>query len=223
LALVEESYQMQLKNVVSFFRDEHTEKAKSAQGKRKKFGHSLNMNLQNLSIRLFSYQHPCVLEWMQNGGNVYANWDQVWPADWELAYRWMMGCMDERGIAIPETPPIWAWHSVGAWFQPPDEACLRNLCSDLQLEAGICLLELEVPAEQVLLSRYDTWNELLDYFYQGKTPKSKMTKRLFDIQPGIWPTDEYFVDIQATLPYLDTGWVKNIEVIDTQAILKGDF
>lgn len=160
---------------------------------------------------LYSFQSaPSIAELLQEG-RLAASWSRYAPSDPFLpAYRWMASQMAEYDIDCLGYAPIWAWHSCSAWKAPPRLLHARNLLSDLELEAGIQVIEFVCPDNWALLSRYAVWNEVLDRFVDDKektTIAPALAKQLFDI-PNHQLED--YDAIQASLPLLKKEWVKDI-------------
>ena len=83
--------------------------------------------------------------------------------DYEQAYLWLEEQMKSVGIVRknPDDPLVWAWHTyacehicppldnVDVWTYPRDEV----------------MLEVEVPDDQVMLSDFDKWHDVLNNWY----------------------------------------------------------
>lgn len=173
-------------------------------------------------MRLWSYQHPAVLQTLRQGERYVCTWDCVPGKQWHTAFRWMVQQMAERGIPVSEHAPVWAWHSVNRVGGKPDDLCARSLLSDIQLEAGIDFLELHVPDHLALASCYAAWNGMLDDFIDGVAPVAKKVADCFavSLRPRRGRPPQYFPDIQACLPYLEPAWLVAWEPLDTQRLLE---
>jgi Domain of unknown function (DUF3841) len=160
-------------------------------------------------MRLWTYQHPKILETLQSGKRYTCQWEGINGEYWINSFRFMCQKMTEKGIQIGENPPIWAWHSVNRLGEMPDEDCGRALLSDDQLEQGIDLLQLEVPENLVLLSNYGPWNAILDVFYEKNDLQDKEILDCFtvDLKPRRGRPPQYFKSIQACLPYIEPEWL----------------
>lgn len=172
-------------------------------------------------MRLWTYQHPAILQTLQRGERHTCLWERVSGARWQQAFRWMAGQMVQRGIELGDHAPVWAWHSVNRIGGKPDMDCAHALLSDLQIEPGIVLLELEVPEHQALASCYGTWNLILDSFIDGASPEDQAVADCFSVilTPRRGRPTTYFPSIQACLPYIDASWVRSWELLDTEQML----
>jgi hypothetical protein len=117
------------------------------------------------------------------------------------------------GYPMLDSAPVWAWHSVKKLDGKPDYDCGRSLLSDVEIEGGIVLLELEVPDYLCLLSRYDLWNELMYDLFEDREPNPKRVELCFSpvLTDKTRQSRKLYSDIQATFPYLDASWLKSWE------------
>jgi len=129
--------------------------------------------------------------------------------------------MAERGIDPGEHAPVWAWHSVNRIGGKPDDLCARALMSDVQLEQGMVLLELEAPDSLALASCYGIWNKILYDFFDGEASGAQDAADCFarqlHLRRGRPPL--YFQSIQACLLFIEPAWLVAWEVLDTQKIM----
>ncbi len=173
-------------------------------------------------MRLWSYQHPAVLQTLQQGERYVGDWEGIYGERWQAAYRWMVRQMADRGIPIGEHAPVWAWHSVNRIGGKPDELCARALLSDVQLEEGRVVLELQVPDPLVLTSGYGPWNNILYGFLDDTMPVEQDVMDCFNVslrsRRGRPP--RYFPEIQACLPWIDPVWLVAWETLDVEAMLE---
>lgn len=172
-------------------------------------------------MRLYSYQHPAILQTLQRGERHTCCWERVSGERWQNAFRWMADQMAQHGIKLGDYAPVWAWHSVNRIGGKPDEDCAHALLSDLQIEPGVVLLELEVPEHQALASCYNAWNLILDRFIDGDLPESQVVADCFSVRltPQRGRPPARFPGIQACLPYIDASWVRSWELLDTEGML----
>ncbi|PSR13268.1 MAG: hypothetical protein DA408_07150 [Bacteroidetes bacterium] len=169
-------------------------------------------------MRLWSYQHPSVLETLQKGERYVCAWAHVPGERWQNAFRWMGGQMALRDIPVGENAPVWAWHSVNRLGGKPDEDCADALLFGYQLAGGINVLELEVPGHLVLASCYGYWNNILDRFIGGLAPEPQDVAACFAVHltPHRGRPRLYFRAIQACLPYLEPDWLVAWEPLDSK-------
>lgn len=163
-------------------------------------------------MRLWTLQHPTVFDALGSRQHYAADWEDIGQSPaWCRAYRWMAQRMAERGIDCGDGPPIWAWHSGRGWPGEPTVEVAISLLGDARVAEGMVLLELEVPAERVLLSHYGPWNELLDAA-MGSEDEPDTSGRdwlwMFDLGAEKPYQDEGLV--QACLPHLRSEWVERV-------------
>jgi hypothetical protein len=174
------------------------------------------------TMRLWTYQHPIIHQTLKSGKRFTCSWENIDNGSyWATSFQFMCQKMAENNIPIGENPPIWVWHSVNCIGGMPDDDCARALMSDVQLEQGIDLLQLEVPDNLVLLSNYGTWNSILDVFYEKKVPNEEEIEDCFTLQlkRKRGRPRKYFQDIQACLPYIEPEWLVKKEIFDNKKFL----
>ena len=173
-------------------------------------------------MRLWSYQHPSVLETLQRGERYVCSWEHVPGERWQNAFRWMGQQMAERDIPIGENAPVWAWHSVNRFGGKPDEDCANALLFGYQMVQGIDVLELEVPDHMALASCYGAWNNILDSFTRGLAPEVQDIADCFAVQlaPRRGRPPLYFPEIQACLPYIEPAWLVAWDPLDTKRMME---
>lgn len=102
----------------------------------------------------------------------------------EKPYQWMVKQMRKR-IGNPTTEvkfPIWAWHTLDGKQHKPD---LRNTEFRAYKGNQVCL-ELDVPANEVLLSDEIMWHTVLsDCYLESSTEEHEMDEELrqFELLP----------------------------------------
>lgn len=91
------------------------------------------------------------------------NLTDVGCQDFMKAYDWLVQQMDKKGIEHPEgvTYPVWAWHTRKWKHTKPD---LRYSDYGRRGEHLVCM-ELEIPDDQVLLSDFERWHDVLNNWY----------------------------------------------------------
>jgi len=173
-------------------------------------------------MRLWSYQHPSVLETLQRHDRYVCRWEWVPGERWQNAFRWMGGQMALRDIPIGENAPVWAWHSVNRFGGKPDEDCANALLFGYQKVQGIDVLELEVPDRLALTSCYGVWNDVLDSFIDGVEPAAEHVANCFQVQqtPRRGRPPIRFPGIQACLPYIDVDWLVAWQPLDTKRMME---
>ncbi|WP_219210610.1 DUF3841 domain-containing protein [Variovorax boronicumulans] len=158
------------------------------------------------TVKVWSFQAEAQLHALLRDSLLTGHWTHVSP-DETAAYRFMCLAMAERGLSCGVHPPVWGWHSCGAHQRPPGAEVARMLLSDDQLEDGrMVLLELDCPADQVLLSDYGAWCDSV-YFAEAAARWSdtpQKARRLFETDSAALTPDAL---IQATLPCIRRDWL----------------
>jgi len=131
-------------------------------------------------------QHPGVLTlwtiqslgaWsrLQKDGVLRADGRRV-RRKYRRAYEWLARHMDERLGCRPSERalPLWAWYQWnGATCRKPD---LRS-CGHMPLGDGGVRIEFEISDRRVLLSDFDLWHYVLNYWY---LPESQRDDEAFE-------------------------------------------
>lgn len=83
-----------------------------------------------------------------------------WGTDFKNAYDWISNQMQQRGIEKPKgvTYPVWAWHT---YCSKRGKLDLRKRNYLGEKGESVCL-EIEVPDNEVLLSDYFDWHQVLN-------------------------------------------------------------
>ena len=148
------------------------------------------------------------------------------------AYKWMVSEMEKKVGARPSevSYPVWAWHTTDWKHKKPD---LRRNYYAKKGETCVCL-EIEVPDEEVVLSDFNCWHDILSMRYSDnsmneeewekemewfeKLPASekevemrKSWNKIFDIAPfkNDWTERGRFV--QATFWILHLSYVRKVQ------------
>ncbi|MGC3995176.1 MAG: DUF3841 domain-containing protein [Propionicimonas sp.] len=123
------------------------------------------------TITLWSLQDLEVWDVLRAGG-VYRTDRQIveaaqiadHSAEYGVAYNWLAGQLAARTAPpVPGMWPVWAWHTCDP-ARPNRRPDLRRMRPDVP---GV-MLELQVPAEQVLLSDLNHWHVPLNGWYDGR-------------------------------------------------------
>ena len=112
--------------------------------------------------RYWTVQHPEVWQRLQRGEAVHGPaLDHKDDAMFRDAYAWMMRQMD----ALPDADAASSGTPVWVWPTRVDlrEATFRRWAKDQRM----VLLTLEMQSDRVLLSDYDAWHFVLNYWYLG--------------------------------------------------------
>ncbi len=173
-------------------------------------------------MRLWSYQHPSVLETLQRGEPYVCSWEYVPGERWQNAFRWMGEQMTQRGIPIGEHAPVWAWHSVYRLGGKPDDDWADGLLFGYQKAQGIELLELEAPDEMALPSCYGWWNEILDRFIDASPLDEQEIEHCFAVhlRPRRGRPPRHFPGIQVCLPCIEPAWLVASERLDSESLIQ---
>ena len=113
--------------------------------------------------------------------NIITISEEYIPSDYKQAYDWMIIQMENRIGHRPfeKSYPIWAWFQYDS--QKKRRPDLRNSCL---LEKGTngVRIEFEKPDNEVLLSDYDLWHFVLNYWHVSDDEKeSEEFDRLLEI------------------------------------------
>lgn len=102
-------------------------------------------------MKLWSIQTEGAYKKLTDKGELWGDWRRTWD-EFRRPYKWLCRQMEERGIALKQRPPMWAW---------PKKPDLRR---NHHLEKGKrgYRLELEVPDELVLVSNFEAWHCVLN-------------------------------------------------------------
>lgn len=145
---------------------------------------------------LYSIQPTALVEELSNTESYKASWQHV-DQSWKPAYEYMCSEMQTRGIAIGNNAPVWAWAEPKTKIQQ----LAGELLSEQDWERGVSVIELQMPKDEVVLSSYFHWNQLLDESLEtgAVTPSTEL-----------FSTNNLDEDdtLQATLPYVKRGWIK---------------
>lgn len=102
--------------------------------------------------------------------------------DWGFfhAYQWLKYQMNQKGIKYHHANEqiIWAWYQwAGENKKAPDK---RYQSVYNYFEDPYVLLELEINPERVLLSDYDAWHYVLNYWHLSSDRESEKFSKSFD-------------------------------------------
>lgn len=116
-------------------------------------------------MKLWTFQLPGTAETVKTTGTYRCDAEQdTTCASIEAydAYDFMVESMEKKGIKKPDGVkyPVWAWYRIDGKNARPN--CRSNEYRQYQATE---LLELEVPDEQVLLSDFDGWHDVLNRCY----------------------------------------------------------
>lgn len=123
---------------------------------------------------LWTIQTEPAFERLQRHGRLRGDWRRVDPFS-RGAYRWVAQAMTER-IGPPPRPggaPMWAWYQWGEGHTRPDLRFGGHLPRG---QHGV-RIEVEIEAEQTLLSDFTLWHHVLNYWY---LPHSEADGAAFD-------------------------------------------
>ena len=156
-------------------------------------------------LHLWSYQAKETQSVLEAEGELRAKWEFV-DESWQDSYLIMVEKMLSKGIDTQGSPPIWTFY-VDQGIKEPTAGSARSLLSDLQIEQGQIVIELEVPKQKVLLSDYHLWCDIVG---QSKSwiESYEEIEEMFNIDKFDFRDDE--ISIQGCLPLIDYAWVKDI-------------
>lgn len=127
--------------------------------------------------------------------------------DFHDAYHWLVNEMDKRNITHPQhlTLPLWAWHTRNAKHKKPD---FRYMGLGVRGTRYACI-EFEIPDNQVLLSDYDKWHNVLNKsWYDDSTNESEFDElqAWFDT---LEPQERHKLTIDSWQKIFDTTYRKS--------------
>ncbi|MEE5988217.1 DUF3841 domain-containing protein [Ligilactobacillus equi] len=113
-------------------------------------------------MRLWMLVSEDVYQKIVTAGEFHCEEKFILDRDFIPHYQWMVKQMDRRLINHPKglDYPLWAWCKQNGKHAKPDFRDPSNYYYD----QTVCL-ELEIPAEEVLLSDYDLWHFVLNNIY----------------------------------------------------------
>lgn len=105
---------------------------------------------------------------------------------WDSPYQWMIRQMEQR-IAPPPTPgayPVWAWMQWENTKRPKPDLRARGHLP--KCESGI-RIEFECPDSFALLSDFDLWHFVLNYWYlpESEVEGDEFEARLAERRTGV--------------------------------------
>ena len=125
------------------------------------------------TLRLYTVQPTSMVRTLLQEGRLLAKpefGEEDTPWDWRSAYTWLAQQMRTRlFVAAPATAefPFWAWHFWNGAVQPKPDLRYSSMRRWAKSTERHVLLEMAVPADGVLLSDYDAWHWVLNYWYLG--------------------------------------------------------
>ena len=118
---------------------------------------------------LWTIQREEAWRQLETAGFLRAAHGRIMEESWKMPYEWMIAQMTKR-IGSPPTPgqyPVWAWLQwETARRARPD---LRATGYLVRGERGV-RIEFECPDSAALLSDFDLWHYVLNYWYLPETP-----------------------------------------------------
>jgi len=162
-------------------------------------------------MRVWSLQPESAADKMRTRSRYYTSWEFV-QKSWQPAYRWMVRAMEARGVSTDGHPPIWAWQSCWPGGGPPTLLTARLLLGDHELERGVVIVELEVPASSLVLSSYRRWNEALEHTIDHGSEPPDGFQSMFRISRR-----RRNDDIQACLPHVEKVWIMRTWPLELRA------
>lgn len=150
--------------------------------------------------KLQTFQLRSRLRELDQQGVIFGDWSRVLPGCGE-AYQGMVEAMRRAGVDTNGRPPVWAWQ--GRSLRLSDASMLYD--PEHELVHGFVTVDLDVPGDLVVLSDYVDWCDYL--MPSAGSVLGDWTPRPPD--PGsVHPA-------QACLPYLRSGWVRDVRPLPT--------
>lgn len=148
------------------------------------------------SVALWTVQDAGVAARMSGGGTYWAQWSAVEPT-WVDAYGWMTQQLAQHTGTPGSAPPVWCW------AQPYDAGQVESLASENQIQRGLSIVMLRVPADLVLWSSYTRWCDVL-YGETAADPAVTLLPSLAH-DGDVW---------QACVPFVSADWVDSVTAYD---------
>src|ERR1044072_2447407 len=123
---------------------------------------SLSIQGMSNSIKVWTIQNHQFLAQTLKHGRAIQTWEYV-DEPFRLAYRWLTEQMAMRELPTPGgAPPVWSWHSCGAFQHPPTEEDVEMfLGAPSRPELDLVLIELLIDPKECLILRYGPWSDFL--------------------------------------------------------------
>ncbi|WP_050477161.1 DUF3841 domain-containing protein [Herbaspirillum rhizosphaerae] len=138
---------------------------------------------------------------LTSGERYVVPWTCVEQA-WLPAYRWLVAVWEGRSGEAVNSAPVWCWQRLAGDVSVAD--CALELFSEADRQAGILMLELDVPPSMVLLSSYSAWNDLLyGLIGNGDVPAGEACRSMFDVGH----LDDGNDAVQAIIPFIEPAWI----------------
>lgn len=174
--------------------------------------------LENWKVmtRLWTIQSHPFFERVANKGEHHASWEYV-SASWRKPFEWMAQQTAKRLGQPPNGhPPVWAWHSCGAWQSAPNVDDFHALCGlDPQPHLQLQIATLEVDESDYCLSYYGPWCDLIITEHSRFEPVPELVDQLWfvDSNSSKIPFDPHanYHDLQATMLSLRAEQVLRID------------
>ncbi|CAM3117557.1 DUF3841 domain-containing protein [Lactiplantibacillus plajomi] len=167
-------------------------------------------------MRLWTIQPYSVYQQLRRNGYFFCNPQQsenLQSSDFVTAYDWMIVKMKAKIGQPPEgvTTPLWGWYRINYENRHPDFRHQRDYDDE------VCL-ELDIPANQVLLSDFESWHFVLNDWYKSPATDDQTWTQLdhwFDALP---PSQQQQIKRQSWQSIFDitprTGdWTKNGDTV----------
>jgi hypothetical protein len=147
---------------------------------------------------LWTVQHRAVLDSLKTDGELAGDWTRLLVSSYRPVYQEMAAEMARRGLDCRGRPPVWAWLGPDTRDNAVAVTAELLLCPETDEEyARYVVLDLDVPAEMVLLSSYGRWNDFMGAILFGEGPATMD-----------WSIDrEERAGVQACLPRVLAGYV----------------
>ena len=165
-------------------------------------------------MRLWTIQPIKVWNEIQNYG-VYRCNPVLTTLDMDDEYKWMIRKMVDRTGPPPEGVqyPVWAWYKQNGKYHKPDLRSARWGYGPG--DEDYACIEIEMPAEKVLLSDFDVWHIILNYGLISETEEEdRKQEALFDA-----------MDSEHQALYRDKNWerVFDISPLHNDWITRGEW
>lgn len=166
--------------------------------------------------RLWTIQSRLFFDRVAKNGEHHASWEHV-STLWRDAFEWMaQQTAKQLGQPPSVHPPVWAWHSCGAWQSAPSVDDFHALCGlDPQPHLQLQVATLKVEESDYCLSYYGPWCELIQTESSRFDPIPELVNQLWlvgsDANKIPFDADSNHHDLQATLLSLRAEQVVSID------------
>lgn len=129
------------------------------------------------TVNELGYYHPFDL--FQR--DTFLKEDMSYPWGFTKAYQWRRQAMLDKGVHYMANCQhlIWGWYHWNGTKQKKPDRRYRSVYDYFEGESYV-LLELEIDPKRIILSDYDLWHWVLNYWYAGKSREAERFAKIYD-------------------------------------------